>query len=269
MTMPEKAALSGGQAGSGDRETGGGERAPVLSRDKAIPLYYQIETILRRRIVSGELAPGDILPGEQSLAQQYQVSRITVRQALAALERDGLITRKRAKGTFVSEKASPLESPKLTGSFEDLISMGIKTETKILDFGMVQVPVEITGQLQLTDGEEVLRVEKVRLADNRPFSYVLNYLPPQIGRRIHAEVLAGKPTLKVITDDLKIRLGEAVQKIEATIADSYVASLLNIRVGDPLLKIERVVYDRGGNAVEYVSALYRADRYFYTVRLQP
>ena len=77
---------------------------PML-RDKAIPLYYQLETILRRKILSGDYKPETPLPSEDMLAEEYQVSRITVRQALSSLEQDGLVLRQRGKGTFVSEKA--------------------------------------------------------------------------------------------------------------------------------------------------------------------
>ena len=82
-----------------------------MLRDKAIPLYYQLETILRRKILSGDYKPDTPLPSEDMLAEEYQVSRITVRQALASLEQDGLVLRQRGKGTFVSEKVGDFGLP--------------------------------------------------------------------------------------------------------------------------------------------------------------
>ncbi len=93
-------------------------------------------------------------------------------------------------------------------------------------------------------------------------------MPYSIGKKIKPDHLLVKPLLKILEDDLHIDLAEAMQKIEATIADSYIAPLLEVRVGDPLLKIERTVFDSSKRAVEFVTVLYRADRYFYTARLQ-
>jgi len=236
--------------------------------NKAIPLYYQLETILRKKIVAGEFTPGDLFPGEEALATAYGVSRVTVRQALYCLEKDGLISRKRGKGTFVSEKLGSVAPPKLTGFIEDLISMGIRTSVKVIDICMVEAPEIIKERLRLTEMRQVLRVEKVRLIEGSPFSHVLNYLPPDIGQKIKPDDFALKPLLMILEENFGIRPAQAIQTIEATIADSLVASLLEIRVGDPLLKVERVVFDVNEKPVEYVSSLYRADKYFYTVKLK-
>jgi len=239
-----------------------------MLKKEAIPLYYQLETILRKRIFSGELARGDLLPSEEALAKEYNMSRITVRQALSSLESDGLIVRKRGKGTFVSKKHTYLESPKFTGFIEDLISMGIRTKSKILDISMVEGPQTIQEHLELEVGTQLFRIEKIRLVEGSPFSYVLNYLPPDIGQKIKKEDLIAKPLLMILEDDLGIKATEAVQSIEATIADTHVAPLLGIRVGDPLLKVERTVFDVNHKPVECVSVLYRADKYFFTAKLK-
>jgi GntR family transcriptional regulator len=238
-----------------------------MLKDKGIPLYYQVETVLRNKIFSGELPPAFTLPSEDALAQEYQVSRITIRQALSLLEKDGLVIRKRGKGTFVSEGVAIPESPKWNGSIEDLILMGIKTTTELLDLSKIDPPEIIKQRLKLTDGQ-VVRIEKIRLVEQSPFSYVINYLPLEIGRKINSDDLAIKPLLMILEDNLGVVAARAEQTVEATIADSRVASLLDIRVGDPLLKVERVVYDPNQRPIEYVSVLYRADKYFFTVKLK-
>ena len=239
-----------------------------MLKNQAIPFYYQLETILRKRINSGELTQGDILPSEEALAKEYNLSRITVRQAFSSLASDGLIIRKRGKGTFVSKKYTPIEAPKFTGFIEDLISMGIRTKSKILNIAIVDGPQNIREHLELEVGAKLCRIEKIRLVEGSPFSYVLNYLPPDIGKKIKKDDLIAKPLLMILEDDLGIKATEAVQSISATIADTYVAGLLGIRVGDPLLKGERTVFDVNHKPVEYVSVLYRADKYFYTVNLK-
>lgn len=236
--------------------------------DKEIPLYYQLETILRKRILSGEFQLDVPLPSEELLGKEYEVSRITVRHALSALEQEGIITRKRGKGTFVSEKARSLESPRLSGFIEDIISMGIKTKTKLIDLSWMTAPENVRERLKLRKQDQTLRIEKVRLIKGNSFSHVFNYLPPDIGKNIPSDKLTEKPLLMILEDDLNIRVDTAIQTVEATIADAQLATLLEIRVGEPLLKVERTVFDVKQRPVEYVSVLYRADKYFYTVNLK-
>ncbi len=239
-----------------------------MLKDKAIPLYYQIETILRRKILSGELQPLATIPTEDALAQEFDVSRITIRQALGLLEKDGLVIRQRGKGTFVSEGVKAYESAKLTGSMEDLILMGVQTSTKILDFSWIEAPQSVKERLGLGEASQVLRIEKIRHVESSPFSYVINYLPQKIGQKIKPEDLTAKPLLMVLEENLGIRPDEADQTIEATIADAHVAPLLDIRVGDPLLKVARTVFDVKNRPVECVFVLYRADKYFFNVKLK-
>jgi GntR family transcriptional regulator len=238
-----------------------------MLRDKAIPLYYQLETILRKKITSGDYSPDTPLPSEDALAVAYKVSRITVRQALSSLEQDGLVIRQRGKGTFVSDQADPLELPRFTGSIEDLILMGKRTKTKVIESSWTDPPDIIRERLKVKNSK-VLRIEKVRHIEGDPFSHVFNYLPPELGKKLPMDLVESKPMLMILEDELGVRANEAEQSVEATIADATDASLLDIRVGDPLLKAERTVYDVKGNPVEYVSVVYRADKYAFTMKLK-
>ncbi len=238
-----------------------------MLRDKAIPLYYQLETILRKKITSGDYSPDTPLPSEDALAEEYEVSRITVRQALSSLEQDGLVIRQRGKGTFVSEKADTLELPRFTGSIEDLILMGKRTKTKVIESAWID-PTDIIRERLKVKAGKVLRIEKIRYIEGDPFSHVFNYLPPELGNKLPIDLVKSKPMLMIIDDELGVRANEADQSVEATIADAADASLLDIRVGDPLLKAERTVYDVKGNPVEYVSVVYRADKYAFTMKLK-
>jgi len=238
-----------------------------MLRDKAIPLYYQLETILRKKITAGDFSPEVPLPSEDALAVKYEVSRITVRQALSSLEQDGLVIRQRGKGTFVSENTITLELPRFSGSIEDLILMGKRTETKVIESSWIDPPDIIRERLRIKDGQ-VLRIEKIRHIEGDPFSHVFNYLPPELGSNLPMDLVKSKPMLMILEDELGVRANEAEQTVEATIADAADAFLLDIRVGDPLLKAERTVYDVKGNPVEYVSVVYRADKYAFTMKLK-
>lgn len=238
-----------------------------MLRDEAIPLYYQLGTMLRNKIVLGVYPAGTLIPSEDTLAEEYAVSRITVRQALSNLEKEGLVLRRRGKGTFVSPTFSTIDMPRYTGSIEDLMLMGLRTSTEVLNQAWITPPEHICRLLHL-DGQKVLWIEKLRKLENHPFSYVLNYLPPAVGEKLPVELVQTKPMLLILEEDLGISLSMADQTVQATLADTKIAALLDLRVGDPLLQSERVVYDSQKKPVEYVSSLYRADRYAITMKLK-
>ena len=139
-----------------------------MLRNNSIPLYYQVETILRKRIQLGDFAPGVPIPGEEALGVEFGVSRITIRQAMASLEKSGLILRQRGKGTFLTEKALSLELPSYTGSIENLILLGKRTSTKILDQAWIQPIQYIRDRLAVGEKDEVFRIRKIRRMEGSP-----------------------------------------------------------------------------------------------------
>ena len=241
-----------------------------LLKDGAIPLYYQLETILRSRLTEGEFAPGDGFPSEAAIGRQYKVSRITVRQALTALERDGLLHRQPGRGTFVTDTVQRLWTPKLTGSLEDAIMFGLadKYEARLIDRSEVKASAKITEALGLETDEAVHRIQRIRLYDGQPLAHIVNYLPIEIGARIDTEDVLARPILTNLETRVGLKLAEANQSIGATLADSEIASLLDIKSGDPLVQMERTAYDWTGRAVNFVLVLFRADRYWYQVKLK-
>jgi len=242
----------------------------MLTREKGVPLYYQLDTILRKKILSGEIAAGAPFPTEDLLVQQYNISRITVRQALASLEKDRLIIRKQGKGTFVAEKIERAELPKLSGTGNDLVDISshdsrrIKIMTRVIGFSRILANKTITDYLGIPEGNEIIRIERIRLANDKPLYHLLNYLPIDIGEKLNPKALINKPLTYLMENDLKISIKQAVQTIEADIVDSYIGSILDAREGDPCLILRRVVYEKDGRAIEYLVATFRADRYMYT-----
>jgi len=236
-------------------------------KDRSIPLYYQLENILREKINSGEYRPGDSLPTEDQLVHAYGVSRITVRQALSALENDELILRKRGRGSFVTGRQVKIESMKLTGMIEDIIAMGIKTKMKIIDFGFVHPPKKVIESLELDEDTQALRIERIRLIKECPIIYSLNYIPPDLGSQIEMKDITLQPLINILERKCKVKIGRGSQIIEATVADSRIASYLEVMTGAPLLRIERTVSDKKGKPVNYALILYRSDKYHYSVDL--
>ncbi len=233
-----------------------------------LPLYHRLGAILREKITSGEIGAGSRLPTESELMREYGLSRITVRQALTALEQDGLVQRFRGKGTFVRSSSRRGASLELTGFIEDLIAMGLQTRVRIVEFRDVPAPVVAAKALGVAPGSEVLLVRRVRSTGKNPFSYIIAYLPPDVGKRLTRGHLRATPLLKLLETRCHLELGEAHQAIKASLADAECSERLGVPIGAPLLLIERVVYAVDGRPVEYVTTYYRADRYTYRVKLK-
>ncbi len=237
-----------------------------------VPLYYQLENLLREKITSGFFVAGDRLPTESELTTQYSVSRITVRQALSALADEGLIERRQGRGTFVAARRTPQRKSfdgtiHLTGSLDELIEMGLETPVKVLAMNRVEADMHEAEILGLKAGEPIYRLKRLRARDGQPYSLIVNYLPAEIGARLTREELGSGALLRLLETKFGLELRDAKQRITAALADPYVAGLLNVRIGSPLLSIERTVFTMDDRPIEYVHTLYRSDLYGYTVYL--
>ena len=172
-----------------------------------LPVYYQIKQTLKGWIVNGEFNPGDKIPSEHELADRFSVSRLTVRQAISQLVQEGFLISKRGEGTFVTNNQNLINSFSLefSGFMDDLFYQVSNVETKSVTLNRMVAPKLVREKLQLDSEEkEVVQVKRIRLLRDRVFSYTINYLPEEIGRRITEKDLLKKPLLKIMEQDLKI-----------------------------------------------------------------
>lgn len=227
----------------------------------AVPKTRQIYLALRELIVSGKLRADAALPGEQALAAEHSVSRVTVRRALAGLEREGLIDRRRGSGTFVieSRKARPMVVD-LADVLSTLIEMGRSTDVRLLSFGYQDPSAAVAELLRLAAGERVQRSVRVRIIDGEPFSYLTTHVPERIGVTYTEPELASRPLLALL-ERSGVSVDHATQEVSAVLASPEVAAALNVDIGSALIALTRAVYDAQGRGVEHLHALYRPDRY--------
>lgn len=231
------------------------------------PLYHQIYALLREQILDGVYADNELVPTEQELTERFGVSRITAKRALDELASEGLVVRRRGKGTTVASRvAVPAVSANISGLLENLLMMGLKTKVDIIDFGYVSATNDVCRALDIPDGTEVQRAVRVRSLDGAPLSYTTSYVPAALGRTYGRKDLAARPLLELL-ERAGVLIGSADQSIGAVLADARVAPRLGVRVGSPLLSVTRTVFDQHGRPVEYIAILYRPDRYQYRMKL--
>lgn len=238
--------------------------AIILDRTSRVPLYFQVAEQIERAIISGSIAPGEKLDNEISLANDLGLSRPTMRQAIQLLVDKGMLVRKRGVGTqVVHGKIS--RSVELTSLFDDLSAAGQQPRSDVLELELVPASDEVAQQLQLTVGEQVWSLERLRFIGEEPLALMHNYLPTDTINL--AEVDLQKTGLYASMRAKGILMRVARQKIGARRADARDARLLQEPKGAPLLTMQRTTYDNAGRAVEYGQHAYRADLYAFEATL--
>jgi GntR family transcriptional regulator len=244
---------------------------PTLSAGPAFfnpfPKYLQVRQVLERRLFSG-FEQGQQLPTEKALCEEFGVSRETVREALRGLEEAGVIQRKRAKGTFFIGLPAQVVEHRLTGLVEDYASLKLDTYAVVLEASLMSHAPAASG-LQTGAAEPLFMIRRLRYLDDRPLVLHEAYLPPAIGQRIAALDLSHASISHLLEKRLRMPCVEERHQIDAVVADTELARLLDIPVGAPVLQTSRVIRPSKGAGSILFKSWYRADRYYYTLNLVP
>lgn len=231
-----------------------------------VPLYYQLQTVLTRQIRERQLRPGDQLPGELELCEQYGVSRTVVRSALQELAHRGLIDKRRGVGSFVSPpKISERLFQGVGGVHDEMASRGLKLRTEVLDLSRVPVDGQIAEHLALADGDEVHRLVRRRFVEDEPLLVGTTHIPVRLVPEIDLEWLRTGSLYQLLRDRHGIVLAQGRRTFESVGADEEDAELLQVPVGAPLSLIRSVGSTANGDPVEYFESLHRGDRAVFEV----
>lgn len=233
----------------------------TIDRRNAVPLYHQIYLALRDEIMSGQQPLGAILPTEHELGERFAVSRITARRALDELALEGFVERRRRIGTRVcfQAPAKPIEA-NIDQAVESLVAFGRNTRVEVVEITSETADISLAGRMRLPAGAALVRAVRIRWLDDRPLGEIVSYIPETLGRLTTRDNLTAQPMLSLLRD-AGVAIGAARQTIEAVLATPVLAQALAIEARAPLLRIERLVTDTGGQPVLLTVAHYRADRY--------
>lgn len=231
------------------------------------PLYAQIKDTLRARILDGTYAPHSQMPSEHALCAMFDVSRITVRQALGDLQKEGLVFRLHGKGTFVSKPKAFQNVTSLQGFAEAMSSMGYEIVNRLLAFRIVKASRHIAQKLDLPEGANVAEIHRVRLLNREPVSLELTWVPERLGKRLAGADLASRDIFLILENDCGVPLGHADVSIDAMLADDEIAHALRVQEGSPVLRIERTTHDTHGAPIDYEYLYFRGDAFQYRLRV--
>lgn len=225
-----------------------------------LPVYMQIVDVLLDRIEQGEVAAGDRLAPERSLAADFGVNRRTVRQALDVLARRGLVERRQGSGTFVSEPRIERGAAELFHFTEGIRERGFAAGSRVLNLERVPASPLIAEKLELSTGADVYRCHRLRSVNGQPVLVETFALPADLVPGFTNFDLSVRSVYEVLRAEYDIHVESARQSLEAVALSEFEAEWLNVSPGTPAMLERRQTFDRRGRPVDYGTDLYRGDR---------
>ncbi len=231
-----------------------------------IPIHAQVEELLRKLILEPPYVDGSYLPPESELAKQLGISRNTVRQATNKLEYEGLITRRKGKGTKVAQKIVNTRLSSWHSFTQEMNEKGIAFVNYRVEAAKVSVGETTARFFDIPQGKEVVKLIRVRGDEEGPFVYFISYFHPRTG--ITASEDFSQPLYDILENKYSTPVAISREEITARKVGSAIASELRIAKGDPVLIRERFVSDPGGRPVEHNIGYYVADKFTYTIEIR-
>jgi GntR family transcriptional regulator len=239
-----------------------------LNKESPIPLYYQLAERLREQIVTGELPPGAQLPAERELSDQAAISRMTARQAVAYLVRQGVLEVRPGIGTFVAAPKLTYDALHLLGFTEETMRQGGTVQSHVLEQIVLTPSPRVATGLQLTAGQQVVKITRLRLVQAMPLLLETVYLPTALCPGLEDVDLTVQSLYGLLEERYHLHLTRAWQTFESTIANDYEAELFGVPPGSGMILLEGVTFAKDERPVEYFKAIYRGDRFKFAVESQ-
>ncbi len=240
----------------------------TLSKNASVPLYLQVKNTLEAEIREGKYGVDERLPSERELCEKFGISRMTARQALKELERDGLVFSRVGKGTFVSEPKIDQQLSNLTGFSQDISNRGARPSSIVLSAQVVPANAHLASILKLLQGAEVVELSRLRLSNELPLCIEVAHIPHYLCPNLLNYDFARESLYAVFQRDYGHRLVRAEQSMEASLATPRELEVLQMTAPASVLRIERFTYNQNDNLLEYVVSAYRGDRYKFHLTLQ-
>ncbi|TVQ01696.1 MAG: GntR family transcriptional regulator [Balneolaceae bacterium] len=237
-----------------------------VDHNSGIPLYIQIESILRSNIESGKYDDGSYLPREEHLANILGVSRNTVRQGISKLVNDGLLKRTRGKGTIVVNKTITTHLAEWHSFRNEMLDKGIKLKNYFSHTEMVNAPAEVYKKLKTDQRHKLLKLERLHGDEKNPFVFFISWFHPRIGITENEDF--SKPLYTILENKYSVKPACSEEELDAIEAKEPISGYLQIEENKPILFRKRVVLDAGDRPIEYNLGYYRSDKFRYSIRFE-
>lgn len=237
-----------------------------ISKNTKIPLYFQLATIIKRGIKTNILKPGDKIPSESELVKGFGISRSTVRRALNSLEEEGLLFRKRGRGSFVAQPKFERNLNTVYSFTSDMKKLGKRPESVVIDLKKDTATEDLRHSLELDEEDQVVTLVRVRMANGERLLLEKTYVPSVYWPSLSKKELKNRSLYKEF-DKFGIRPKKAIETYESITINVQEAKLLNCKPKTNGFFIERVAYLESGEPVELTQSIVRGDKCKFQVKL--
>jgi len=238
-----------------------------LQVQSPVPLHAQLREIVRERIRDGSYEAHARLPAESEMSTLFGVSRITVRQALGDLQKEGVIFKVPGKGSFVSKPKPFQQLTELEGFGEAMSRQGYEIYNDVVGHATVPASADVALRLGVAEGTPVGEIRRVRHLNRAPVSLEITYLPEPLGERLRAADLARRDIFLILENDYGIALGHADVRIDAILSDGPTAAALQVEQGSALLRMERLTHTAAGQPLDFEYLYFRGDAFQYRLQI--
>ena len=232
-----------------------------INKDAPTPIYLQIAESIGSLLASGALPPGYVLPPERVLCEQFGISRMTLRQAMSLLDREGLIDSRRGIGTVVRNSRLRKQQQELRSFSEEIRERGGRPESRLISLGLATPAASVREFFGLRQDQKIYEIQRVRLNDGEPLALELARIPERLCPGLERFDLTKTSLYRVLEESYGLSLESCLEEISAEIPDSQCRKLLNLPASTAVLVVNRRTCTRDGCPVEFTRSVFRGDRY--------
>lgn len=236
---------------------------PMLRRDSHVALYAQVADLLKREIAAAPHPPAGRLPSEHDLMRRFGISRITVRQAIDLLIKEGLVVRKQGKGTYLAGSTVRHELQELRGFYDVMVAQGLRPEIRLLRFELIEPPPDVLARLQPQD-RRLMFLQRLYSLEGEPIGLASTWLPAAASG-VTWEQAETHPSYSILQQLLGIKIARASLAIRGRLAGRSLARTLNVSPKSAVLVLERTSYDREARAREFTEFFVDSESYAFTL----
>lgn len=238
-----------------------------INKSTPIPLYFQLKEIILETIKEGSLKPGDLLPTEAEFESMFNISRTTVRQAMMELVKENILYRKKSKGTFVAKPKIKQENlMKIRAAHALITSQNVKPTTKVLEIGKTQADAGVAEHLGVPVGSEVVKMSRIRYANNVPILYSDTYVPPMCFDILNYN-MEETGLYEFMDKNEETKPVRSIREIEAKIAGKHISELLKIKRGSAIQLVRSITYNKKNEVVDFTITKFVGDKNVFVVEL--
>ena len=234
-----------------------------INKYSSIPLHEQLKNCMRDAIQRGILPPGEKLPTEEELCRHLGISRPVVRQAYSALEKEGILERKRGRGSFVKSLDRGMLMMRLASYNDEMNMIGMTPSTRLMKKEILTFELDAYGRLDLQQGQPCLHLERMRYANGEPFTYIENYVPLTLFPGLENYDFATVSLYHILKEDYGTHPVKAQRSIRAEIIDTRLAPLFHVEKRTAIHKVESLAFDQDGRMIDYSLETYPSNTHHF------